>query len=45
VTSCRPSFVPALLLAGQRREDVSRMRWEEIEGETWDPRHEIQDQN
>jgi integrase len=35
VPVCYPSFVRALLLTGQRREEVSRMRWEEIEGETW----------
>ncbi len=28
-------FVRALLLTGQRRTEVSHMRWEEIEGENW----------
>ena len=35
VPACYPSFVRASLLTGQRREEVSRMHWEEIEGETW----------
>ena len=35
VPVCYPPFVRALLLTGQRREEVSRMRWEEIEGQTW----------
>jgi integrase len=29
------AFVRALLLTAQRRDEVARMRWEEIEGETW----------
>ncbi|MFI5022495.1 MAG: tyrosine-type recombinase/integrase [Alphaproteobacteria bacterium] len=30
-----PAYVRALLLTAQRRDEVARMRWEEIEGETW----------
>jgi integrase len=32
---CYPAFVWTLLMTAQRREEVSRMRWEEITGETW----------
>ena len=30
-----PAYMRALLLTAQRRDEVARMRWEEIEGETW----------
>jgi integrase len=33
--ACYPAFLKALLLTGQRRSEVSRMRWEEIEGDRW----------
>jgi integrase len=33
--ACYPAFVRTLLLTAQRREEVSRMCWDEIEGDTW----------
>jgi integrase len=33
--ACYPSFVRVLLLTGQRRQEVARMRWEEIEKDVW----------
>ena len=35
VPACYPAFVRALLLTAQRRQEVSRMRWDEIKGDTW----------
>jgi len=35
VPVCYPGFVRTLLLTAQRRQDVSRMRWDEIDGDTW----------
>jgi integrase len=32
---CYPRFVRTLLYVAQRREEVSRMVWEEIEGDAW----------
>jgi integrase len=33
--ACYPAFLKALLLTGQRRSEVSRMRWEEVDGNQW----------
>lgn len=35
VPACYPAFVRTLLLTAQRRDEVAKMRWEEIEGDTW----------
>ena len=35
VPPCYPAYMRALLLTAQRREEVSRMVWEEIEGDLW----------
>ena len=35
VPALYPSFVRALLQTAQRREELGRMRWEEIEGSAW----------
>ena len=36
VPSCFPAYVRTLLLTAQRREEVSRMTWDEIDGDTLD---------
>ena len=33
--ACYPAFLKVLLLTGQRRSEVARMRWEEVEGDRW----------
>jgi integrase len=33
--ACYPSFIKALLLTAGRRTEVSDMRWDEIDGDTW----------
>jgi integrase len=33
--TCYPAFLKVLLLTGQRRSEVARMRWEEVEGDRW----------
>jgi integrase len=33
--ACYPSFIRALLLTAGRRTEVSDMRWDEIDGDTW----------
>jgi integrase len=33
--ACYPAFMKTLLLTGQRRGEVARMRWEEVEGDRW----------
>ena len=33
--SCYPAYIRALLLTAQRRDEVARMDWAEIEGDTW----------
>jgi integrase len=35
VPGCYPAYVRALLLTAQRRDEVARMSWPEIEGEAW----------
>jgi integrase len=35
VPACYPAYMRTLLLTAQRREEVSRMIWEEIEGDHW----------
>jgi integrase len=35
VPACYPAYMRALLMTAQRREEVARMSWPEIEGDTW----------
>jgi integrase len=35
VPGCYPAYVRALLLSAQRRDEVARMSWPEIEGDAW----------
>jgi integrase len=35
VPTCYPAYVRALLLTAQRRDEVARMNWPEIEGNVW----------
>jgi integrase len=35
VPTCYPAYVRTLLLTAQRRDEVARMNWSEIEGDTW----------
>ena len=35
VPSCYPSYLRSLLLTAQRRDEVARMNWSEIEGDIW----------
>jgi integrase len=35
VPPCYPTYVRSLLLTAQRRDEVARMNWSEIEGDTW----------